>query len=259
MKGANCLKSSYLLSIYGFLYAPIFILMILSFNNATYSSVWHGATLKWYYALFHDSDLWIAGVHSIMLGVTASILATTLGTLTAVALFRFQFQGKKLLQALIFILIVAPDIVLGISLLIMFSHTHVPLGFTSLLLAHCTFCLPFVIVTIVGRMSGIDKNMFEAAKDLGASEWRILFKITIPVLLPAIIAGFLLSFTLSFDDVIISYFVSGPSFEILPLKIFSMARLGIKPELNALCTIVFSLTIILTLTAQLFLRKKPYA
>ena len=252
-------KIIYMLSIFAFLYAPILVLMALSFNSATYSIVWHGFSLKWYHALFQDVNIWIAAWHSIILGVLASIIATILGTLTAVSLFRFKFKGKKLLQGLIFVLIIIPDIVMGIALLILFSRTQIPLGFISLLLAHITFCLPFVIVTVFGRMTGIDKNIFEAAIDLGASEFTILRKITLPLLLPAIIAGMLLSFTLSFDDVVISYFVSGPGFEILPLKIFSLARLGLKPELNALCSIVFVTTIIMVISAQFVLKRKKYA
>jgi spermidine/putrescine transport system permease protein len=150
-----------------------------------------------------------------------------------------------------------PDIVLGISLLLLFSFFHINLGFTSLFLAHVTFCLPFVIITVYTRLTGIDKNIFEAAKDLGANEFIILLKITLPLLLPAIIASWLLSFTLSFDDVMISYFVAGPSFEILPLKIYSMARIGVKPELNALCSMIFLITLLVVVSAQFALRKKP--
>jgi len=252
-------KTGYMLGVYAFLYLPILILIALSFNSATFSIVWHGFSLKWYGRLFHDANMWVAAWHSILLGLSASLVATTLGTLAAVSLFRFKFRGKTLLQGLIFVLIVVPDIVLGIALLILFSRTDIPLGFVSLLLAHATFCLPFVVVTVFGRMAGIDKNIFEAAIDLGANEFTILRKITFPLLLPAIIAGMLLSFTLSFDDVVISYFVAGPGFEILPLKIFALARLGLKPELNALCSIIFVITVGLVLSAQLVLRRRKSA
>lgn len=248
-------KPLYLAAIYAFLYLPIFVLIFFSFNNATYSLVWHGFSLKWYHVLLSDRDLWIAALHSVILGVSASVLATVLGTLAAISLYRYQFFGKNLLHGLVFVLVVMPDLVLGISLLLLFSYLHINLGFTSLLLAHATFCLPFVIITVYTRMTGIDINIFEAAKDLGASEAAILRKITIPLLFPALIASWLLSFTLSFDDVMISYFVAGPSFEILPLKIFSMARIGIKPELNALCSITFCVTIVLVIIAQRYLRK----
>jgi spermidine/putrescine transport system permease protein len=253
------LKICYLSMVYALLYIPIIVLIIFSFNTAKYSMVWRGFSLQWYDVLFQDTEIWRAVSHSIILGLTASMGATLLGALAAVSLFRFKFQGKNLLQGLIFILIVIPDIVMGISLLILFTRTNIPLGFLSLSLAHITFCLPFVVVTIYGRISHLDKNIFEAAIDLGANEWTILSKITLPLLLPAIIAAFLLSFTLSFDDVVISYFVSGPAFEILPLKIFSMARIGVKPELNALCAVVFILTISFVMISQRLLRKKSHA
>jgi spermidine/putrescine transport system permease protein len=147
--------------------------------------------------------------------------------------------------------------VMGLSLLILFSLFNITLGFWSLLLAHITFCIPFVVVTVYSRIVSFDQYIFEAAKDLGAKDSAILSRIIIPLLWPALVAGWLLSFTLSIDDVIISYFVAGPDFEILPLKIYSMVRLGVKPEINALCTVTFGLTIILIVVSQLALRKKP--
>jgi spermidine/putrescine transport system permease protein len=179
-----------------------------------------------------------------------------LGTLTAVSLYRYRFKGKKLLHGMIFVMIVSPDIVMAISLLILFSTLKAPLGFWTLLLSHVTFCMPFVAVTVYSRIAGLDKNIFEAAKDLGASDFTILLRVIIPLLWPAILAGWLLSFTLSLDDVIISFFVTGPDFDILPLKIFSMVKLGVKPEINALCSVMFALTLLIVLIAQLVLRKK---
>src|SRR6185437_5478793 len=149
----------------------------------------------------------------------------------------------KILHGLIFILIISPDIVTGISLLILFSALKMPLGFWSLLLSHITFCIPFVTVTVYSRLTEHDKNLVEAAKDLGATESIIFTRILVPLLWPAIISGWLLSFTLSMDDVIISFFVTGPEFDVLPLKIFSMVRVGVKPEVNALCSIMFAITL----------------
>ena len=140
---------------------------------------------------------------------------------------------------MIFILILFPDIVLGIALLTLFNTGNIPLGFGTLLLAHITFCLPFVVVTVYGRLANCDKRLFDAAVDLGASEWQLLKWVLLPLLTPALFASMLLSFTLSLDDVIVSYFVAGPDFEILPLKILGMLRAGVKPEVNALCSIVF--------------------
>ncbi len=253
--GTRFIDRLYLTLIYLFFYLPIAVLIFYSFNNSSYSLVWHGFTTNWYHNLFQDSNLWIAAAHSLLIGILAAIFSTIIGTLAAVSLYRYRFMGKKLLNGMVFILIVTPDIVMGISLLLLFSMANMSLGFWSLLLAHITFCIPFVVVTVYSRMSGMDKNIFEAAKDLGAPESIIFSKITFPLLLPAIISGILLSFTLSFDDVMISYFVSGPGFEILPLKIYSMARLGVKPELNALCSVTFTLTLFLVILSQRFTRK----
>jgi spermidine/putrescine transport system permease protein len=249
-------KATYLSLIYLFFYLPIIILIIYSFNSSHYSLVWHGFSLNWYEQLFQDTGLQIVAIHSLMVGILAATLATLLGTLAAVCLYRYQFFGKNLLHSLMFILIVSPDIVMGISLLILFSIFKLPLGFGTLLISHITFCLPFVAVTIYSRISGLDKNIFEAAKDLGATEWVTFRKVIIPMLWPAILAGWLLSFTLSLDDVIISYFVTGPEFQILPLQIYSMVRLGISPELNALCSVMFTVTFGIALISQFMLRKR---
>ncbi len=248
---------SYLTSIYLFFYIPIAVLMVYSFNDAQYSLVWHGFSWRWYQELMADTDLWIAALHSLLLGIAAATVAMCIGGLAAINLYRYHFLGRKLLSALIFILILSPDIVMGISLLLLFSFIKIPLGFWSLLLAHITFCIPFVVVTVYSRITSLDEHIFEAAKDLGATDLTILSRIILPLLWPAFIAGWLLSFTLSIDDVLISYFVSGPDFEILPLTIYSMVRLGVKPEINALCSILFALTLLLVIASQLLLRKKP--
>lgn len=250
------LSKFYLLAIYTFIYLPIITLMIYSFNAAQYSLLWHGFSTRWYFELFQDTDLWIAAWHSLILGILAASIAVVIGALAGVSLFRYHFKGKKFLYSLIFILILSPDIVMGISLLILFSFFNFTLGFLTLLFAHITFCIPFVVVTVYSRITSFDKYIFEAAKDLGATDLRIFTHIILPLLWPALLAGWLLSFTLSLDDVIISYFVAGPDFEILPLKIYSMVRLGVKPEINALCAITFGVTLLLITTSQLLLRKK---
>jgi spermidine/putrescine transport system permease protein len=249
--------TSYLTAIYLFFYIPIVVLIVYSFNDAQYSLLWHGSSMRWYHELFSDTDLWLAVAHSVVLGISAATIAMCIGGLTAISLYRYEFFGSQLLYGLIFILILSPDIVMGISLLILFSLLKVSLGFWSLLLAHTTFCIPFVVVTVYSRIVSFDQFIFEAAKDLGAKDSVILKRIIIPLLWPALLAGWLLSFTLSIDDVIISYFVAGPDFEILPLKIYSMVRLGVKPEINALCTVTFGLTLLLIIISQLTLRKKP--
>ncbi len=249
-------RVSYLTSIYLFFYIPIIILIFYSFNNSQYSLVWHGFTWDWYKDLFNDSDLWLAALHSLVLGVAAASLATFFGMLAAVSIYRYRFAGRNFLYGLIFILILTPEIVSGAALLIMYTLLHFKLGFTTLLLSHTSFCVPFVIVTTYGRLVSFDKNIFEAAKDLGATDGIIFTKVILPLLWPALAAGWLMSFTLSLDDVIISYFVAGPEFDILPLRIYSMVRTGIKPEINALCSVLFLVTLFLIVLSQLALKKK---
>lgn len=249
-------KFSYLMAIYCFFYFPIIILIIYSFNNSTYSALWHGFTLDWYKQLGDDADLAVVALHSLEVSVLAATMATFIGTLAATCFYRYLFLGKKLLHGLMFVLIVSPDIVMGIALLILFFLIKMQLGFWSLLLSHITFCIPFVAVTVYGRLTGLDKNIFEAARDLGASDFMTFRRIIIPMLWPAILAGWLLSFTLSLDDVIISFFVTGPDFQILPLYIYSLVRVGLKPELNALCSVMFAITLFIVVMFQLVLRKK---
>lgn len=249
-------RRSYLSLVYLFLYTPIVIVVIFSFNNAIYSLLWHGFTLHWYRVLFQDQTIGTVTLHSLEIGLLASTIATLLGLIGAVSLYRYRFFGKRALNILILGIIIVPDIVLGIALLVLFSQTHFKLGFFSLLIAHITFCIPFACVTISSRVIDLDKNLIEAGKDLGANEFTLYRRILIPLLLPGIIAAWLLSFTLSLDDVIISYFVSGPNFQILPLEIFSMVKVGVKPELNALCSIILLVTFSIAIASQFLLRRK---
>lgn len=250
------MRRGYLAFIYAFFYIPILVLIVYSFNDSQFSLVWHGFTWRWYEELFADHDLWISTWHSFWLGITSATIATTIGLLAAVSLYRYRFIGRSVLNGLVFILILSPEIVMGASLLLLFTFIQLHLGFTSLLFAHTSFCIPFVIVTTYSRLVSFDKNIYEAAKDLGATDWLIFIRIIIPLVMPALFASWLLSFTLSLDDVIISYFVAGPEFEILPLRIYSMVRAGIKPEINALCSVLFFITLVLIVLSQLAQRKK---
>lgn len=249
-------RTAYLLLIYGFFYLPILVLIVYSFNDSKHALTWQGFTWDWYDSLFANTELLQVALNSVLLAVLAASLATLLGTMTAVALYRYSFAGKQLLHGLLFVLIMSPEIVMGISLLILFISLRLPLGFGTLLLAHITFCLPFVVVTVLSRISGFDQHLIEAARDLGASEFQTFRRVLLPLLMPAVMAGWLLSFTLSMDDVIISFFVTGPTFEILPLKIYSMVRLGVKPEINALCTVMFGLTLLVVFISQVLLRER---
>jgi len=248
----------YTIAVYTFLYLPIAIVVIFSFNNAKHSLVWQGFTFRWYATLFQNDALMRVAWHSLVLGVLAATNATIIGTLASVSLFRYRFFGRKILHAIIFILILTPEIVIAVALLLLYSFVKIPLGFWTLLIAHITLCVPFVAVTVYSRITTLDIDIFEAARDLGATDFTIFRKIIIPLILPAIAAGWLLSFTLSLDDVIISYFVSGPTFDILPLKIYSMVRLGVKPEVNALCTLMLIFTLLVVIASyQSIFKNKP--
>lgn len=252
----NLFKFSFMGLVYLFLYLPIIVLIANSFNASKFGMKWGGWTTKWYSALINNDSLMQAAWHSINIAVFSATAATLLGSLTAVALFRYRFRGKGVVNGLLFVVMMSPDIVMAISLLALFLLMGAQLGFLTLLIAHITFCLPFVVVTVYSRLNGFDVKMLEAAKDLGAGEWVILKQIILPLAKPAVAAGWLLSFTLSLDDVIISSFVTGPTYEILPLKIYSMVKVGISPEVNALAAVMLVVSLVLVLFSQLLAREK---
>ena len=241
---------SYLGLVYFLLYFPILVLILYSVNDARFSLQWHGFSARWYHELFLDDDLWIAFLHSVFLGLSASMIATVTGFLGCVHLFLHRSYNPRPLFAMLLLLIIIPDLVLGVALLIFFNVAAIPLGFFSLLIAHITFCIPFVYLTISSRIHTLDANIYFSALDLGASRNKALTKIVLPLMWPAILSTFLLCFTLSFDDVIISYFVAGPDFSILPLTIYSLVRAGVTPELNALCSITFIISMILVIISH---------
>ena len=255
-KSGRWLSWGYLAGVLIMLYLPIVVLVINSFNASKYGIHWAGFTWKWYVKLFANEGLMQAAGHSALIAVCSASLATIIGTLAAVALHRYQFKGKAVLSSMVFVSMLTPEIVLAIALLIIFILLGVQLGFWSLLLAHITFCLPFVIVAVYSRLKGFDMKMLEAARDLGATEGKIFMKIILPLALPAVAAGWLLSFTLSLDDVIVSAFVTGPSYEILPLKIYSMVRVGVSPEVNAISTTLLVVSLVLVIVSQLLLREE---
>ncbi|AAO10952.2 Spermidine Putrescine ABC transporter permease component potC [Vibrio vulnificus CMCP6] len=249
-------RFSFMTLVYAFLYLPIIVLIANSFNENKFGMKWGGFTTKWYHALVNNDSLMQAAWHSFNVAIFSATAATIIGSLTAVALFRYQFKGKSAVNGMLFVVMMSPDIVMAISLLALFLVLGAQLGFFTLLVAHITFCLPFVVVTVYSRLNGFDVKMLEAAKDLGASEWVILKQIILPLAKPAVAAGWLLSFTLSLDDVIISSFVTGPTYEILSLKIYSMVKVGISPEVNALATVMLVVSLVLVITSQILAREK---
>lgn len=245
----------YFTGIFFYLYLPIGILVMNSFNLNRYGLQWDGFTLKWFEAMINNQSLMEATWNSLFIAVCAATLATIISSLGAIGMSRYRFPGRVVLKGTIVILMMAPDIILAIAFLVLFVTIGISLGFWSLLFAHITFCLPFAIMTVLGRLQNFDPYILDAAKDLGASEKNIVMLVLLPMIRPALISSWLLSFTLSLDDVIVSSFVTGPTFDVLPLKIFSMVKVGVKPEVNALATLLVLISLILVIISQLMLKE----
>lgn len=242
--------------VYAFLYLPLMVVAVFSFNNSKYSLTWHGFTLQWYGRLWQNSGLMSAALNSLLIAACAATLATLLGTVAAFVIHQYRFPGRKILLGNLFVMMMSPDIVIAISLLLLFLALRLPLGFPTLLAAHTVLCVPFVATTVYSRFHGFQRDIIDAAKDLGAGEYQVFRHIVIPLAAPAVIGGWLLSFTLSLDDVILSFFTTGPDFEVLPLRIYSMVRLGIKPDVNALCVVMMAITITALVLSRTLLKEK---
>ncbi len=238
------LQRAYAAIVYGFLYVPLLVVAVFSFNDSKFSLAWHGFTLQWYSKLWENSSLMSAALNSLLIAASAATAATLLGTVAAFIIHQYRFPGRRLLFGSLFVMMMSPDIVIAISLLLLFLALALPLGFGTLFMAHTVLCVPFVASTVYSRFHGFQRDIIDAAKDLGADEYQVFRHIVIPVAAPAVVGGWLLSFTLSLDDVVISFFSTGPDFEVLPLRIYSMVRLGIKPDVNALCVVMMAITII---------------
>jgi spermidine/putrescine transport system permease protein len=233
--------------VYLFLYAPILVLIFFSFNSTKNTQVWTGFSTQWYGELIRDSSVLNAFKLSLTVGLTATAIATVIGTLTALALSRYTFRGKTFADSAIYAATVMPEIVVGVSLLVFFVAATIPLGIVTIIIAHVAFCISFVTIVVRARLSGMDRSVEEAAQDLGASPVQTFLRVTLPLILPGVMAGALLAFTLSFDDFVITFFVSGVGSSTLPIKIYSMIKFGVSPVINALSTVVMVTTMILIL------------
>lgn len=253
---SKLLKSLYIAVVYLFLYMPLAVAIVFSFNDASNSNAWSGFTTKWYASLLHDQSLIKSAVRSLFLAASSATVSTVVGTIMAIALHRYRFIGQKVVFGSLSVIMMSPEIIQGISLAMIFIVLGIPLGFTTLLLAHTVFCFPFVTMTVLARLKGVSRTLAEAAADLGANDVSIVRRILIPLIVPAVFAGWLMSFTLSIDDVIISFFVSGKSYEILPLKIYSMVRTGIQPDVNALCSALFFVTFAVVMISYRLVRDR---
>ncbi|WP_022818938.1 ABC transporter permease [Fusobacterium russii] len=233
-----------------FFYIPLLVLIIYSFNEGK-GMVWKGFSLRWYRELFtHSDNIWKAFKYSILIAILSSLVSTIIGTLGAIALKWHNFKGKNYLKNLSVLPLVVPDIIIGVSLLIMFATIKFKLGLSTIFIAHTTFNIPYVLFIILSRLDEFDYSIVEAANDLGATSRQALTKVILPMLFPAIISAFLMALTLSFDDFVITFFVSGPGSSTLPLRIYSMIRLGVSPVINALSVLLIVISVILTLSTK---------
>lgn len=252
----RCTSVLYACLVFLFLYIPILVLIAFSFNDSKLNVVWTGFTIKWYTALFNNTEILNACKVSLILAIINTIISAMIGTLAAVGMYRYNFRGKSILDGLMYIPILIPEIVMGVSLLALFTMVNLPSGFLTLLISHVAFSIPFVVIVVKARLDGFDRSVEEAAMDLGANHWQTFMKVVLPIIMPGIVSGALLAFTLSLDDVIISFFVSGPDSMTLPLKIFSMVKFGVTPTINALSTILLLLTLVLVIGTEYLDKKK---
>ena len=227
--------------VYIFLYIPLAIVVIYSFNDSKLNTEWVGFTLSWYEALFNNKEMLIAVCNSLIIAISSSFGATILGTMAGLAIHRYKL---RVLSILFFAPIAMPEILLGVSLLLFFLLVlNLTLGMVSIIIAHTTFCIGFVAIIVKSRLQDMDESIFESARDLGASSWQCFHLVTLPLIMPAMIAGALMSFTLSIDDFIITFFTKGVGDPILPIQIYTMIKVAVTPEVNAISTLLMLLTL----------------
>jgi spermidine/putrescine transport system permease protein len=245
------------LLVYAFLYVPLVIVVIFSFNDSKLNAEWVGFTTSWYGKLFADEAMLQAAFNSLMIACVAAAIATVLGTMAGIAMHRFR---PRILPFLVFTPVAMPEILLGVSLLIFFLNAVQPLlaligieftlGLATVVLAHVTFCIGFVAIIVRARLAGMDESVFEAARDLGATPWQTFRLVTLPLILPGVVAGALMAFTLSIDDFVITFFTSGVGTRTLPLEIYTMIKVAVTPEVNAISALLMALTLGLIVLAS---------
>jgi len=234
-------------AVFVFLYAPILVLAAYSFNASRLNVVWTGFTFRWFEQLFDNGPLMRAAWNSFIIAVVTTICSVVLGTLGAWLLHRYQFRGARVIQTLFTVPMVVPEVLMGISLLVLFAAADIALGFTTVIIAHVTFCFPFVLVAVQSRLQDLDPALEEAALDLGATPLQAFWQVILPSLRPAIVAGGLMAFTLSWDELIVTFFTTSASSATLPVRVFGMAKVGLNPMLNALSTLFIIATVALVL------------
>jgi len=244
-------KKLYLYIIFLFLYAPIAVLVVYSFNESKSRGHWGGFTLKWYRELLRDREIAAALYNTLMIAILSSIIATVIGTAAAMGIHNMKKIKKAVVMNLTYLPVLNPEIVTGVSLMLLFifmkAFTNIGLGFFTMLLAHITFNIPYVILSVLPKLKQLNKHTYEAALDLGATPLNAIWKVIIPEIMPGIVTGFILTFTLSIDDFVISFFTTGSGVSNLSIYVYSMARRGINPKINALSAIMFMTVLVLLL------------
>lgn len=238
-----------------FIYVPILMIVIYSFNDTRLSGNWEGFTFDWYVSLFSNRNVMEALMNSLTVAVISTIVSTILGTLAALSLRNLGRKSRSGMTGLMYLPVIIPDIIMGLSLLVLFTQMDMPLGKTTIIIAHITFSLSYVYVVVTARLANMGKQLEEAALDLGASRWQTFRHVTLPQISPGIISGALIAFTLSLDDFMVSFFVAGPSSTTLPIYIYAQVKRGISPEINALCTLLILVSVTLILLAQYVLNR----
>lgn len=257
MRRFNWFNATSLVIGFSFLYLPILLLVLFSFNESRLVTVWGGFSTKWYTEIWKNEGLMNAAWVTLRVGFLSATIATILGTMAALALVRHKrFAGRTLFSGMIYAPLVMPEVITGLSLLLLFVAIDFARGFWAVTLAHVTFAMCFVAVVVQSRLATFDRSVEEAASDLGCPPVKTFFVITLPIIAPAIIAGWMLAFTLSLDDLVIASFTTGPGATTLPMKIYSQVRLGVTPEINAICTILVGLVTSGVLIAAYFTRRQ---
>ncbi len=246
----------YSILVYAFIYAPILILIIFSFNSQKLNIHWEGFTTHWYKVLFNDAQILLATRNTLLIAIISTLVATVIGTMAALAMHRYRFPLYNTSETVMYIPIVIPEVVMGISLLVFFVMINFTLGLTTITLSHIAFSIPFVALVVRARLHGYDRAIDEAAMDLGANELTTFWRITLPTIMPGVLAGAMLALTLSLDDYVITYFTAGPGSTTLPLRVFSMVKTAVTPEINALSSIWVLIIFILLVIGQIAQRKK---
>lgn len=237
----------YMSLVFLFLYAPIIVLIAYSFNASEYRGHWGGFTLDWYKSLFSNETIMSALYYTLVIAVLAAIISTIIGTAAALAISKLKKMPQTLVMNTTYLPVLNPDIVTGVALMMLFIFMHIPFGSLSLLLAHVTFCVPYVVLSVLPKLNQLKPNLYEAALDLGATPFKAFWKVLLPHLMPGIITGAIFAFTLSLDDFVISFFTTGNGVQNLSIAIYAMARKGVSPEVNAVSTLMFLAVLILLL------------